>query len=206
MSASSPPSPTGVRRAPVQARSARRLSAVLEAAAALADEQGHEAVTTTDIARRAGISIGALYRFFDDQPAVYRALATLHLEQFVARLEQRLAADQPASPGAAADIGIDTYVEMRRTVPGFRGFGDVIDTHLIAGDRDNDTVVAERLLTVLASHFDVAATEQTRLVMLTAVTIADAVLRLAFRVSPTGDEAMVAQAAIAVRGYLAARL
>jgi AcrR family transcriptional regulator len=206
VSASSPTALAGVRRAPTQERSARRLSAVLEAAGALADERGHELVTTTDIARRAGISIGTLYRFFDDKPAVYRALALIHLEEFVARLEQRLATDQPASPEAAADLGVALYVEMRRTVPGFRGFGDVIDTHLIAGDRDNDTVLAERLLRVLAVHFDVEDSPRTRLVMLTAVTIADGVLRLAFRLSPEGDEAAVEQAAIAVRRYLGGQL
>jgi hypothetical protein len=124
----------------------------------------------------------------------------------VARLEQRLATDQPASPEAAADLGVALYVEMRRTVPGFRGFGDVIDTHLIAGDRDNDTVLAERLLRVLAVHFDVEDSPRTRLVMLTAVTIADGVLRLAFRLSPEGDEAAVEQAAIAVRRYLGGQL
>lgn len=47
-------------------RSARNKAAVFEAAAALVAERGHEAVTMTDIAERAGMAATSLYRRWGD--------------------------------------------------------------------------------------------------------------------------------------------
>ena len=51
-----------LRNEPVQARSAARLSALLDAAAAIVDEIGYERLTTAMVAERAGASIGTVDR------------------------------------------------------------------------------------------------------------------------------------------------
>ena len=52
------------RRAPVQIRSQQTVQRVLDAASALLPRVSLEEITTTRIAEEAGLSIGALYRFF----------------------------------------------------------------------------------------------------------------------------------------------
>ena len=74
-------SSTLVRRAPQQDRSARRVTAFLEAAEALFAELGFEAATMTAIAERAGSSIGALYSYFPDKKAIALALMDTYAGQ-----------------------------------------------------------------------------------------------------------------------------
>src|SRR6266436_855815 len=56
-------------------RSARNKAAVFEAAAALLVERGHEAVTMTDIAERAGMAATSLYRRWGDVRALIMEVA-----------------------------------------------------------------------------------------------------------------------------------
>ena len=56
-------------------RSARNKAAVFEATAALLAERGHEAVTMTDIAERAGIAATSLYRRWGDVRALMMEVA-----------------------------------------------------------------------------------------------------------------------------------
>src|SRR4051794_33246017 len=56
-------------------RSARNKAAVFEAAAALLAERGHEAVTMTDIAGRAGMAATSLYRRWGDVRALVMEVA-----------------------------------------------------------------------------------------------------------------------------------
>lgn len=72
---------TLVRRAPQQSRSARRMSAFLEAAEEQFAELGFEAATMTAIAERAGSSIGALYSYFPDKKAIALALLEIYAGQ-----------------------------------------------------------------------------------------------------------------------------
>ena len=60
---------------PQQARAERTVAALLDAAAAVIGEAGYDATTLTAVAARAGTSIGSLYQYFPDKPAVARALA-----------------------------------------------------------------------------------------------------------------------------------
>lgn len=62
------------RRQPQQSRSQETYGAILEAAAWLFAERGYEQTTTHEIARQAGVSVGALYRYFDGKQAVLREL------------------------------------------------------------------------------------------------------------------------------------
>ncbi len=66
-------------RSPQQDRSRRTVDRILTAADVLIAEHG-SAVTTTAIASEAGVSVGALYRFFPDKHAVGQALADRYLE------------------------------------------------------------------------------------------------------------------------------
>ncbi len=72
-----------LRKKPQQERSIQRLEAILEAAIALFLEKGVAETTMSEIALRAGISIGSLYQFFPQKAAVIKALH----DRFAAQLQ-----------------------------------------------------------------------------------------------------------------------
>ncbi|HKP74085.1 MAG TPA: TetR/AcrR family transcriptional regulator [Longimicrobiaceae bacterium] len=79
---------------PRQARSRETLARLLDAAEAVLAEGGLEAATVPAIARRAGLSVGAVYRRFPDKDALLRAvyfrLFGRVREQNAARLDPEL--------------------------------------------------------------------------------------------------------------------
>jgi len=69
------------RRIPMQERGEKRVAGLLEAAAAIFAEVGFEAATMSDIAERAGGSIGSLYQFFPSKEVVARELKTQYCQE-----------------------------------------------------------------------------------------------------------------------------
>jgi AcrR family transcriptional regulator len=67
------PSPAE-RRQPKQSRSVETFNAILQAAANLFEAKGYEVTTTHQIASEAGVSVGALYRYFDGKQAILKEL------------------------------------------------------------------------------------------------------------------------------------
>jgi AcrR family transcriptional regulator len=64
------------RTAPRQARSAKSLDLILDAAERLLHERGVVETSTVDVAAAAGVSVGRLYYWFPDKDAVVRAVLT----------------------------------------------------------------------------------------------------------------------------------
>lgn len=60
---------------PRQARARASVEAILEAAAQILEAHGEAAFNTNAVAERAGVSIGAVYRYFPDKRAILVALA-----------------------------------------------------------------------------------------------------------------------------------
>ncbi len=119
---SSPP-----RRAPVQMRSQQTVQRVLDAASSLLQRVSLEEITTTRIAEEAGLSIGALYRFFPDKQSIIDAIAVRHVEQFKAEVEPTLmklilreAVSLKFDPAVVLDAVIDAYVVYLDAHPDFR--------------------------------------------------------------------------------------
>ncbi|WP_328446557.1 MULTISPECIES: TetR/AcrR family transcriptional regulator [unclassified Amycolatopsis] len=201
-----PAEATPLRRQPVQQRSAKRVEQMLDASAALIDELGYDALTTTLIAKRAGVAVGSLYQFFPDKRAVVQALTARNLERFVGAVNERLKQLGPEHWWDVVDSILDIYLEMHRSVPGFSKvhFGDIIDRQLLDETRDNNAVIVDSLTDLLASQVD-RPVEDLRFAITIANEVADALLKLAFRKEPSGDEKFVAEAKYVVKGYLAAR-
>ncbi|MGC0333002.1 AcrR family transcriptional regulator [Streptomyces sp. SAI-170] len=195
---------TSLRRAPVQRRSAERLTRILDACADLLDEVGYDALSTRAVALRAGVPIGSVYRFFGNKRAMADALAQRNLERFTERVRERL---QSIAGGgdwrAAVDAVLDEYLAMKRTAPGFSlvDFGNQIPV----GSRDAEPNhrVAERLTELLAVFLSREPDEDMRRSFLIAVETADTLVHLAFRVDPEGDERIIAEMRQLLRGYLA---
>ncbi|MDB4879601.1 MAG: regulatory protein TetR [Gemmatimonadetes bacterium] len=86
-------------RRPQQERGERRVSAILDAAAALITEVGPDNLTVQALAERACTSRGSLYHFFPDLPSVLRALAERHV-QAIGELTRAQIADRSIDWGA----------------------------------------------------------------------------------------------------------
>ena len=204
---------TGLRRRPMQRRSAERYERILNVCAELLDEVGFAGLTTTAVAKRAEVPIGTVYQFFADKSALVHALAARNLQNFMERLARRYGETPPASVEDVVDIAIDEFVDMRRTLPGFGvlDFGagskwseaDPRDLYLLDDSVENNAAVALRLRTLtpfLASSE--AGEEQVELALRVTMEAADAVLQLAFRADPDGDAALIAECKKLLVAYL----
>jgi AcrR family transcriptional regulator len=193
-----------LRRVPVQGRSLARVNRMLDACAELIDEFGYEGLTTTLLADRAQVAIGSVYQFFPDKRAIVQALTMRNMDRYVEQLTIRVSGGSVVNWWDAVDAALDEFIEMNRTVPGFRTlhFGDVVDRNLLDADRDNDTVFAEKLSKLLVVGFGLADEPTLSFALAIAVEISDALIKLAFRRDPYGDEAVLAQAKDIVRDYL----
>ncbi|MEU9018122.1 TetR/AcrR family transcriptional regulator [Actinomadura sp. NPDC048394] len=192
----------GVRRRPAQRRSAERVERLLDACAELLAEAGQEALTTREVARRAGVPIGTLYQFFDGKPGLLHELAMRQLAVLMARLRERLAAAPVRSWADAAVLVYEESLALRRTVPGFlvADFRDTgpIDTGLL---RRVDTEMAVRLHDLATGEIGLPPLPDAERVLLVAITSADGLLRLAFQDSPDGDPATIALGVRLLRAY-----
>ena len=203
------PAPTGpLRRVPVQGRSLARVHRMLDACAELVDEVGYDGLTTTLLAERAGVAIGSVYQFFPDKRAIVQALTMRNVEAYVERLSTRISDQALDKWWDAVDAAMDEFIEMNRTVPGFRTlhFGDVVDLYLLDEERDNNAVIVEQLSRLLVDGFNVADEPRLPFALGMAVEIGDALIKNAFRRDPNGDEQVLAEAKEIVRDYLYRKL
>lgn len=129
--------PSAHRRRPQQERSQSTVQQIFQAASRLLADLSIDEITTSRIAREAGISVGALYRFFPDKQSIIDAIAVHHVEEFRAAFEGRLSEinfqDGPAFLGAV----IDAFVTFLDSRPDFRtiAFGP----HISAATRRRET-------------------------------------------------------------------
>ena len=100
------------RTMPRQARSARSLDLILDAAERMFHERGVAETSTVDVATAAGVSVGRLYYWFPDKDAVVSAV--------VARAEDRLRGFLSAV--ALGDPGITVDQVVDQLVPAVGGF------------------------------------------------------------------------------------
>jgi AcrR family transcriptional regulator len=196
-------SPTMVRTEPVQQRSAQRVAHLLDAAAALIDESGIDAATTSEVALRSGSSVGVLYRYFPNIQSLLRALAARNLARFTETVYDLLGADS-ATWRQTADLAIDTFIEFNRAEPGFRAlrFGDVITDRLLDPDFSNNGVLARALVGLLAEKYDFAPTDKLLFDIEVSIEIADALLQRAFLLDRQGDPRFIDAARTISNQYL----
>ncbi|MBK3647416.1 TetR/AcrR family transcriptional regulator [Streptomyces sp. MBT33] len=197
------PHATSLRRAPVQRRSAERLTRILDACADLLDEVGYDALSTRAVALRAGVPIGSVYRFFGNKRQMADALAQRNLERFTERVTERLKGSGEGGWRTAMDAVLDEYLSMKRTAPGFSlvDFGNQIPVG--ARDAEPNHRVADRLTEMLSAYLDREPDENLRRTFLIAVETADTLVHLAFRMAPEGDPKIIEEAREMLRAYLA---
>ncbi|MGW1775563.1 TetR/AcrR family transcriptional regulator [Streptomyces sp. NPDC002104] len=86
-------------REPQQARSAATLARVLRAAEEIASTDGLEEMTIAGVAERAGVSVGTIYRRFEDKEQLITALSERMLERREEYVAERLRTAEPSLAG-----------------------------------------------------------------------------------------------------------
>jgi len=102
-----------IAKAPQRARGVQRVAELLDAAAALFAENGYETTTMTQIAQRAGASIGSLYQFFPSKEALAEALFVRYVERVASMLEDLAKRAPGLPPPRLADRLVDLMLKVR---------------------------------------------------------------------------------------------
>ncbi len=102
-----------MRRVPTQARSKKRLEAILDAAAHAFGTSGFEAVAMEAVAEAAGTSIGSVYAFFPNKLALFEAIAARTRERSSAAFDDVVAAAAAGRPwDAILDLAVDAFARL----------------------------------------------------------------------------------------------
>lgn len=202
--------PPGVRRLPTQQRSRLRVRRMLESAAALADEVGYEGATMSRVADRAGVPVGSLYQFFPDKKSLFNAVVAGYVQRLVDLVEEAFSDHTPEDWREDVDRVIDTYMEFYRTEPGFGalwyGGGGHLDPQLLASNRANNEVLAERLFTLFRQRHPEVEHPRLDFAFRISVEISGRLLDFAFQRDTRGDTEVVAEAKTVIKDYLASYL
>lgn len=189
-----------LKRRPAQARSARRIEALLDAAARLLEDREPEAITVRDLAAAAGVPTGTLYQFFDDRDAVLQALAVRYLAAMPGVLDDALPA-RGGSWSRTVDGVVDGYAAMIRAHPAIRRLwlSGTLDAATRRLERETDATIAARLGARLRQQ--AGSRRGTAAQWRALVALIDGLLRHAFTDDPEGDRAALREARRAARSY-----
>jgi AcrR family transcriptional regulator len=164
-----------------------------------------EEITTSRIAVEAGISVGALYRFFPDKQSIVDAIAVRRVEEFRTELEKRMAAAEAMEPRAFLDFVIDSYVAFLDAHPDFRAIS--LGQHISAATRqkqvhpDIGPAALVKQYTLDALGFEVPPDLDLKLRIVTEV--GDRLIAFAYQQpAPEGQAAVIVEMKALLGGYL----
>lgn len=122
------------RKNPLQKRAVDTIDVIMEATAQVLERNESSGFTTNHIARRAGVSIGTLYRYFPHKKAILKEMAE-------AEMRQREAAVREALANVESDTGEEIIEAVVRSVlKPFRSFGRVRKRMLLSLIQDAELV------------------------------------------------------------------
>jgi AcrR family transcriptional regulator len=164
-----------MRRKPQQARSIERVNHILNIADEVFALRGFEGATTIEIAARAKMSVGSLYRFFPDKVAILKALAVRYLEQLqyaIAQLHTPEAVHLPLS--VYVEQASDAFNQFFIEHPGFRSV--FVHSHgasaeVLAMQAEVDRQIAKQLAAFYALRVPSLKPEESELIALVTVSM-----------------------------------
>lgn len=181
-------------RAPTQQRSRDRVERLLAVAASLIAARGSDALRMSDVADKAGVSIGSLYQYFPDKGAIIRTLAQRYNAQGRACIAAALAPVRDKSGLRRAFAGlVDTYYQIFLAEPVMRDIwsGIQADKALQETERKdsqaNGAILAEAMARARPRADRIALESSAFLVM----QLGEATMRLAVSVDRRQGDALV---------------
>jgi AcrR family transcriptional regulator len=190
-----------IRQQPKQARSRERIETILKVAAETVREVGVDATKTSEIARRAGISLASLYRYYPNKAAIIKALAEEHTKRLDLYLKEVLK-DFDLETGF--DRLIDGYAEFYRKEPGYKEIWSGVETipELQALDLkelyDNAEVISE----MARAMFPDVDQDRLWLICIMLPRVCGSILRLTMNMDAEPSTAMLDELKLMVKSYL----
>jgi len=183
------------RRLPSQKRARERVELILGVTAALIAEKGSDAMKMSEVAERAGISIGSLYQYYPDKGSIIRTLAERYDAMGRICIAEELAqADDLPGFAAAFERLIDVYYANFLAEPVMRDiwFGVQADKALrafqLAESRLNGDLVADALRRLNPAGNESAV----KVSALTVMHLGEEAMRLAISLEREEGDAVVA--------------
>jgi AcrR family transcriptional regulator len=172
------------RRTPLQARSNKTVEDILDAATELLKTASYEEITTSRVAEQAGLSVGALYRFYSSKQEIMDAIAVRELKGFRAEIERVLTARQLIfSPRKVLGRVLDAYVDFLDSRPHFRvlAFGNHISEETRESQSNPQTGPGGVLGALLVGKFGWSPGKKMQLRIRLAAEAGDRVIAFAYR-------------------------
>jgi AcrR family transcriptional regulator len=208
------PTPSGKpRRKPKQERGHTTVANIIGAARTLLRRVPLDDLTTTRIARRAHISIGALYRFFPDKQSIVDAIAVHHVHMFRLLAQESIIRPLVAEPqnfetfdpAFVLNAMIDTYVIYLDTNRDFRtiAFGRHISAATHARESSPDTGLPALLKNFMLEQLGIPNTPELDLKLRVVSQAGERLIAYAFE-QPTVDDRdrIIAEMKKLLAGYL----
>ena len=201
------------RRTPIQTRSLQTCLRIVDAAGALLTHMPLEDITTTRIAAEAGLSIGALYRFFPDKQPIIDALAVRHIHQVRSLLEltvipiveSQFANLETFDPAIILNRVVDAYIAYLLEHPDFRAisFGHHISAPTKEHEASPHTGLPSLLKNFMLERLAIPNTPELDLKLRVVSEAGERLIAYAFE-QPTDDERnrIVAEMKKMLAGYL----
>ena len=89
------------------------VAAIRQAAVQLLSAPGGSRITTTEIAQRAGVSVGTLYQYFPNKPALLQSILSEHLEHVISAIETACREQRGQSLPVMVEALIDRFVDAK---------------------------------------------------------------------------------------------
>ncbi|MGH9209406.1 MAG: TetR/AcrR family transcriptional regulator [Acidimicrobiales bacterium] len=193
-----------MRRVPQQVRSRERVQRLLEAADDVLGGEGYAALTMRRLADQADVPVGTIYQFFPDKAAVIDALARRYIAEFEAMIGALVEQAESQRWDDVVETVLGSAIAMYRSHPGYLAIwtGRHLSVELQRADDANNAAIAAGLRRILVAQHDLADDERLERVCRVAVHTTDALLQLAFRLDPRGDDSILAEAYRLQRLYL----
>jgi len=127
------------RKTPVQARSTASVEAILEATIQVLLALGKERLTTTNVAQRAGVSVGTLYQYFPNKTALLQAALKRHLDEVTEGVERVCKEQQGSTLQQMATALITAFLQAKMRNP-----KSSIALYAVASDVDAARIVKQK--------------------------------------------------------------
>ncbi|PVZ70633.1 TetR/AcrR family transcriptional regulator [Pelagibaculum spongiae] len=149
---------TQVRAVPSQNRSRERVDLILRCTVDVICEVGVNGAKTSEIARRAGISLASLYRYFPNKSSIIGMLAEQYLEELHTFLYQFIEDFKLQEIDQLIEKSFSFYLEKRGFVEILKGMGSMPELAEIK-KRDRELVALTMQQAAVARYGDVTAEE-----------------------------------------------
>lgn len=111
------PTTLSPRKRPVQARSKTMVEMIMRATARILVRDGYEALTTNQVAREAGASVGSLYQYFASKEELVAALVDQHVNDTMRQTREELPQLSLLSVEQAVRRFVELSIEAHRCDP-----------------------------------------------------------------------------------------